>query len=112
LEQMMKKLTTLATFGLAALGMAITMPSCPGQQAMQQQIDELKVKEADLTRRLVKLEADIRTVSTDVATVKQSAQPMAEQMAALTPRIEGLEAAVKVLQTPPPAAAKGGKKKR
>jgi hypothetical protein len=100
-------------FGICVLlGMGITMPQCPAQQAMQQQLDESKLKEADLTRRLAALEANVRTMSADVGAMKTSTGPIIQQLQAMSPRLDALEAAVKVLQTPPPAPAKGAKGRR
>ncbi len=108
----MRKPTTIALLGFAALSMAITMPSCPGQQAMQQQIDDQKKVMADLTTRLVKLDGDLKAIQADLLSVKQSAEPMAQAMAplaALPPKLEAIEAAVKALQD---AAAKAPAKKK
>jgi hypothetical protein len=113
-QSIMRNPKTIALLGFAALSMAITMPSCPGQQAMQQQIDDQKKVMADLTTRLVKLDGDLKAIQADVASVKQSAESMAAAMAplnALPPRLDALEAAVKALQEAAARPAAGKKKK-
>ena len=55
-EIMNKKIQALVTAG-AFLGMGIAMPSCPGQQAMQQQIDTLQTKTIELTQKISKVDS-------------------------------------------------------
>ena len=56
---------------LAILGMGISMPSCPGQQAMQQQIDGVEKREGALAQRTQTLENQLRSLSSEMGGVKQ-----------------------------------------
>jgi len=55
---------SMAIAATAVLGLGFTMPSCPGQQAMQQQVDALQTK---VNEDAGKIEA----LSTQVATMNQ-----------------------------------------
>ena len=55
----------------ASLGMGIAMPSCPGQQAMQQQIDTLQTSNADLNKKVLGLSATVNSLQSDVSQIKQ-----------------------------------------
>jgi len=113
---MKKKLITIGWMGTAMLAMGITMPACPGQQAMQQQIDDLTKRDAELNKRLTALENSVRTGMGDVGAMKQSFGPMGQQLQAIGPRLDGLEAGMKDIQAKMAAAAsapaKGGKRRR
>src|SRR4051812_16080074 len=102
---MTKKLISAAWMGVAVLAMGITMPQCPGQQAMQQQIDDLRTKEADLNKKLAALETAVRPAVTDVAAMKQGITPMVQQVQAMAPRLDTLEAGMKDIQAKMAAAA-------
>jgi septal ring factor EnvC (AmiA/AmiB activator) len=111
---MKKKLITLAWMGIAALTMGITMPQCPGQQAMQQQIDDLTKSNADMSKRVAALENTVRTGMADIAPMKQAITPMGQQLQAMGPRLDAIEAGLKDMDAKLAAATapKGGKKRR
>ena len=56
----------------ALLGMGITMPSCPGQQAMQQQIDNLQTANQDLSKKVQLLNTQLNAIANDMNQVKHS----------------------------------------
>lgn len=112
---MKKKLMTLVWMGLAVSMMAITMPACPGQQAMQQQIDDLTKRDADLNKRLAALENTVRIDAANLAPIQQAMAPMGQQLQTMGPRIDALEAGMKDIQAKMAAAAAApakGKKRR
>ncbi len=53
----MKKNTRWILLGLSFATMGIAMPNCPGQQAMQQQINDLQSSKGKLEGRLAALES-------------------------------------------------------
>ena len=57
--------------GAAVAGMGIAMPSCPGQQAMQQQVDDLQKHETALNQKIMSLEGQVRSLNGDMSQVKQ-----------------------------------------
>jgi len=67
----MNKQIRVLVFTLAALGMGITMPSCPGQEAMQQQIDGLTAKNADMTRKMAAMSATVDSAAKELNDAKQ-----------------------------------------
>jgi septal ring factor EnvC (AmiA/AmiB activator) len=109
---MKKKLMTLVWLGLATSMMAITMPACPGQQAMQQQIDDLTKRDADLNKRLTALENAVRTDAANLAPIQQAITPMGQQLQTMGPRLDALEAGMKDIQAKMAAAATAPKGKK
>ena len=104
---------------LAALGMGITMPSCPGQEAMQQQIDALQTKNAELTRKVTALEATTKKISDDMGKMTQLLAEMTNTIQAQKGAMDQMSGAIKELQAraaaPAPApksAGKGAAKRR
>jgi septal ring factor EnvC (AmiA/AmiB activator) len=92
----------------AFLTLGLSMPSCPGQQAMQQQIDSLQIDNTSLKKRVGALEAQLKTDSDDMSTAKQLLSQMTtaikEQQAALGQLDTAVkELAVKVATKPAPA---------
>lgn len=67
---MNKKLFLWITLGTAFAGMGISMPSCPGQQAMQQQIDELKTKNSEMANHIRALESQTKNVTAELTQAK------------------------------------------
>lgn len=93
----------VAVTGFIGLGMA--MPSCPGQQAMQQQIDSLQATTNDLSKRLQTIDAQGKTLTSDMSQVKQLLKPMSDAIQAQKTAIDQLDANFKELQAKLAAAA-------
>ena len=68
----------LPMLGAAFLAMGVTMPSCPGQQAMQQQLDALNSQQSQVGNRLQTLERQVSGMSQDMAQSKQLVEQMAK----------------------------------
>lgn len=83
----------------AFLGLGMSMPSCPGQQAMQQQIDTLTQQNADLARRLQAIDGRTRPLEEDMSKVKQLLKPMTDAIQAQKAAMDQLNANLKDLQT-------------
>lgn len=110
---MNKKLTWIA-LGAAVAGMGIAMPSCPGQQAMQQQIDALQAKNAEMAKHIQNLDNQVKADSNDMGQVKTLLSQVSNTVLAQKQAQDALEAQVKELTTKvntPPPAAKGKKRK-
>lgn len=98
---------------ISFLGMGFTMPSCPGQQAMQQQVDSLQTSEMETGRKLTALTTKTASLERDVDQMKQLMTQMANVVQAQRGALEQLEANLEALSkhpklkkpTPPPVAA-------
>lgn len=111
----MKKTLTGFAFIVAILGMGISMPSCPGQQAMQDKVDALEKSNADL-RKAVMTSADTsRAMAADLSTVKTEIGQMSQELQAEATRLGTLDASVndiKARLAAPPAKTKAAPKRR
>ena len=97
----------------AFLGMGMSMPSCPGQQAMQEQIDKLMTQNADLNKRLISMDSQVKALNGDMVQVKTLLKPMSDAIQAQKAAQDQLEANIKEIQAKMTApAAKGGKKRK
>ena len=83
----------------AFLGMGMSMPSCPGQQAMQQQVDSLKTSNADLTKQVQAMDKHVKQLETDLTQVKELLQPMGSAIGAQKAAMDQLDSNMKELQT-------------
>ncbi len=108
----LKLLAPVPFLALTALGMA--MPSCPGQQEMQQKIDKLETDHATLNKQVLNLNERLATVEKDMGIVKQALQPVVnaftnqrKDLDGLTARVEALQTQVTALSSKTRPAAKG-----
>lgn len=93
-----KSVRWLPIAGMLALTLAMTMPSCPGQQAMQQQIDALQSSNNRLNSQLMSMDSQLRAISADNANLKQAMQGMAQAVDGQKATIDQLSGAMKDLQ--------------
>src|SRR4051812_1310836 len=100
---MNKKMTWLAS-GAAVMLMGISMPSCPGQQAMQQQIDALQAKQTDLMRQLSQMDNRSKSMAEEFNQAKTLLAQVSNTVLAQRQAIEQMDASIKTLTarlTPP-----------
>jgi septal ring factor EnvC (AmiA/AmiB activator) len=83
----------------ACFAMAMTMPSCPGQQAMQQQIDALQASNQELTTKVHALEAQEKVHAEKAPERKKAMEDMAAAIAAQKTALDNLNATVQQMQT-------------
>lgn len=111
----MKKTLTGFAFLVAVLGMGITMPSCPGQQAMQDKIDALDKSNGDLRKAIMASMDASRASAADIATLKTEIGQMSQELQSEATRLAAAEAAVKDIQAklaaPPPKKAPAKKRR-
>lgn len=111
-----KTVRWLPLAGMPALMMAMTLPSCPGQEAMQKKMDALQADNARLGNQVASLDAQIRTFSSDDASLKQQMQQMAQAMDAQKATLDQLGNSLKELNQKVAVAAartqKGSRFKR
>src|SRR4051812_3321025 len=101
----MKKKLNWIIMGTAFIGMGMGMPSCPGQQAMQQQLDSLQTANSDLTKKVQAQNAQLTTLNNDLAQIKQLLPQITGVISVQKAAMDKLDSDLKDLQK------KGGKKK-
>ena len=106
----MKRAKLVVLAGLTAVFMGMTMPSCPGQQAMQQQIDNTQTSQAELKTKIASLNNQVNTLNSDMAAAKALMQKMTEVIQAQSGSLKQLDDAVKAMQSAPKPAGKKKKK--
>src|SRR3954451_19950187 len=92
--------------------MGMSMPSCPGQQAMQQQIDTLTAQNQELNKRTLAFDAQIKALNGDMVQVKTLLKPMADAIQAQKAAMDQLNANFNEIKTKMTPAPKGGAKKK
>ncbi len=97
---------------LATLGLGISMPSCPGQQAMQQQLDSVEKRESALTQRVQSLENQLKNLNTEMGKVKQQLANISGIVIEQKRAIESLQTEVVKLRAPAKPAKKPPTKPR
>jgi len=108
-----KQITQTVVFVSAFICMGMSLPSCPGDKAMQQQIDGLTQSNADMTRKLQMLDSQNKSLASDMQTQKQVLTQLASTAAAQKEAIDNLYTSVKQLQSrPAPAPAKKATSKK
>ncbi len=107
---MNKKIKWLA-YGIALMGLGFTMPSCPGQQAMQQQIDALQTKVNDTGKQVHALDSQVRQLTSDVSQIKNVITQLNNFVGAQKITLDQLDAKLSALTTKP-GAKKGAAKKK
>jgi septal ring factor EnvC (AmiA/AmiB activator) len=99
-----------AVLSLSAVSLGIAMPSCPGQEAMQQQMTTLQNSNQDLHKKLNAMSTQVTTMNNEVNQMKQLLPQVTNVLQAQKAAIDQLDAAVKGMKGK--GGAKGGKKAR
>jgi chromosome segregation ATPase len=106
----------IAIFIAAFIGMGMSLPSCPGDKAMQQQIDMLQASNQDMTRKLQNLDNQLKSSGNDVVAQKSLITQLATTVSAQKEAIDNLYNQIKILQAkaaqPAPKKATTKKKKK
>jgi ABC-type transporter Mla subunit MlaD len=95
----MTKTTSLVACAAAFIGMGIAMPQCPGEKAMQDQVDALKATQITMTQKLNAVDAQSKTANADSAQIKQALTQLAGVIDTQRDALKRLDDAVKDLQT-------------
>jgi peptidoglycan hydrolase CwlO-like protein len=83
----------------ACLAMAMTMPSCPGQQAMQQQIDALQSSQQDMANKVRGLETQVKGANAGADEQKKIIADLTTAVAAQKTAIDNMNASIQQLDT-------------
>jgi peptidoglycan hydrolase CwlO-like protein len=105
----MKRKLRWLTLVVAFAGMGIAMPQCPGQQALQQQVDTLQTSNSDLTKKLQAVDSQVKALNDEMNQVKQLLAGMANSIQESKVQVETM---TKELKAKPSAQAKPASKKR
>lgn len=98
------------TIAIAAfLGMGMSVPSCPGQQEMKDQMSALQTENGNLKKQVAAMDGQVKTLSTEMGQVKQLLKPMADAIQAQKAAMDQLDANLREIQAkmakPAPKAA-------
>jgi archaellum component FlaC len=90
------------------------MPGCPGDQALQKQVDDLTLRSTEQTKRIQTLESQLRSINNDMTQVKTLLTQVSNTVLAQKQAIEKLETATQARAASRPSAVKksSGKKRR
>ena len=91
---------------LSVLGMGMAMPSCPGQQAMQEQIDRMQATQTEQLKRVQNLTTQTSKMNQDMTQIKQLLTDMTNVISSQKGLIDKLSMDLQSLQK-----GKGKKKK-
>ena len=100
----------MAVAATAALGFGFSMPSCPGQQAMQQQIDALQAKANEDAGRIDALSTQVATLNKSVSDLQAQLGSMGPTVIAQKEELESLRESLKEVQPRLPSA-KGARRR-
>jgi len=101
-----KKITLGAVLGTTVILMGMNMPSCPGQQAMQKQIDDLTSKMTVVEKGSSGQNGKLTGLEKEVTELKNSLGEVAEVLKTHKATIEQLQAQIQELSTRSAAGSK------
>lgn len=92
----MKPSSKLATLvGGSFLLMGLSMPSCPGQEALQQAVESLKITQAEFKGKLTAQEGAIKALKEEVTALETKLSEVTTTVLAQKGALEKLEEALK-----------------
>ena len=89
---------SVAVAATAALGFGFSMPSCPGQQAMQQQIDGLQAKQTEDAGKIEALSTQVATLNKDLTEARTLLGSVSQTVLGQKDQIMALEEGLKEVQ--------------
>ena len=100
----------LPVVGLLTMG--ISMPSCPGQQAIQQQMDALQARATESDQKVQSLTNQVATLNKEMADSKALLEQIGQTVIAQKDAISTLEAAQKALEERLPSKGAAPRKRK
>lgn len=94
----MKKTMSIVACTAAFIGMGMGMPQCPGEKAMQDQVDSLKATQITMTQKLNSVDAQAKAANMDVGQIKQAITQLAGAVDAQKDALKRLDESIKELQ--------------
>ena len=94
--------------GSAVFALGVSMPSCPGQQAMQSQMDALQTKDAENQKKLLSLDSQVKHLSSEINQTKQIVAQFTQVVVSHKSAIEDLTKQVAAMgsKSKPPVKSK------
>jgi peptidoglycan hydrolase CwlO-like protein len=95
----------------SVFGMGLSMPSCPGQQAVQQQVDKLQAENQEIKAKVSQMENVVNGMKANMEKMEPLVVQMGSTIQEQKLAMDRMNAALTTLQEAPKSApAKGGKK--
>ncbi|HAR44259.1 MAG TPA: hypothetical protein DCS07_16775 [Bdellovibrionales bacterium] len=89
--------------GAAVMGMGIAMPSCPGQQALQQQVEALQTSNAELNTKVQALESGVKNLNGSLIEITKILQQTGINIDTQSKLIQNLTSDMAALRSAKPA---------
>ncbi|MEK6707062.1 MAG: hypothetical protein AABZ06_14890 [Bdellovibrionota bacterium] len=91
----MKKIKWLFVALCSLMALGIAMPSCPGQKAVQTQIETLEKNQADLIKKVGSLESQLKAAAMENAKTKEILSQLGSSLQLQEASLRQLESTVK-----------------
>lgn len=88
---------------VALFTMGVSLPSCPGQAELKQQVDALEAKNGQMAKQVQGLDAQVKTLNNEISEMKNTMTQMTTGLLAQKQSIDQLNENMKAL------ASKGAK---
>lgn len=105
-----RKLLLVSLLTILVLGLG--MPSCPGQQAMQQQLDGVQTTANDNNKKIQQLTSQVNMLNTEVGKLKEVLTQATATIEAHQGAIKQMEDSIKAIQALPPASKSSSSSKK
>lgn len=83
--------------GTACLGLGISVPQCPAEKAMQQQIESLEKKDASNNQRIQMMDSQVKAMAKEVADTKAKMEGMAGMLATQQQAVDSINQSLKAM---------------
>lgn len=87
---------------LLIVGMGVSLPSCPGQQAMQQQLDTLQNSLNEESRKVQQLNQQVSALTNDMGKMRDAMTQAQQLLQTHEGQVQQLTESVKIIQASPP----------
>lgn len=107
-----KSFKTTIIITVAVFAMGAGLPGCPGNKAVEEQVEQLQTKNADAIKKIGSIENQLKMMTAETAQLKQQMPQALEQLNVLKGRLDQLEAQVREMASKKVAPAKAKPSKR
>jgi septal ring factor EnvC (AmiA/AmiB activator) len=101
----MNKKMSIVVCSAAFVAMGMGMPQCPGEKAMQQQVDAMQTSQQTMTTKLTLMDTQLKTVNSDATQTKQILSQLAQAIQAQKDALDREDVAIKDIQAKMTASA-------
>lgn len=107
-----KSIQTLFLISITVFAMGAGLPGCPGNKAMEEQVEQLQTKNADTIKKIASAENQLKMMTAELAQYKTQIPQIIEQMNVLKGRLDQLETQVREMAVKATSHAKPAKGKK